>query len=374
MAPCFISDVVYPPLFVLSRRLTPLLRVTTGFAVTLALFAASVLLFRFTGVYWGPLGAVLGMIAALITREIVSYAGSEKEKQFIRTAFSTYVSHDIVKEIIADPSRLQLGGTKRRMTAVFTDVKGFSTISEKLDPVDLVSLLNLYLSKMSDIILEQKGTIDKYIGDAIVAFFNAPLDLADHAVHACISAINMKKAEEELNKIIQEQKLSPVPVFTRIGINTGDMVAGNMGTSNKMNYTIMGNAVNLAARLEGVNKQYGTCILASEETLRETGDRFLYRKMDRVRVVGINEPVRLCELIDTAALADEQMKKLARVFHDALALFEKRQWKQAAQGFREILSFKDDDTPSQIYLERSEQFIVRPPEENWDGVYNLTSK
>jgi adenylate cyclase len=152
------------------------------------------------------------------------------------------------------------------------------------------------------------------------------------------------------------------------------MVAGNMGTANKMNYTIMGNAVNLAARLEGVNAQYGTWIIASEETVKQTGDKLLYRKMDRVRVVGINEPVRLCELIDIAELATEKDKKLVQVFHEALDNFEKRQWKQAVEGFNEAMVLKPDDTLSKIYLDRLKQFSVTLPDASWDGVYNLTSK
>jgi len=363
-----------PLLFIASAGLSPVLRTSCGFGTTVIIIVISVLLFRYTGVYLGVLGIVFALISAVIVREIISYAGSEKEKSFIRTAFSTYVSGDVVKEIISDPSRLQLGGTKRHMTAIFTDVRGFSTISEQLDPEELVSLLNKYLSAMSDVVLSEKGTIDKYEGDAIIAFFGAPLDLPDHALRACISAITMKKIEAELNKTIMEQKISPAPLLTRIGINTGYMVAGNMGTANKMNYTIMGNAVNLAARLEGVNKQYGTWILASEDTVRETGEHLLHRKLDRVRVVGINEPVRLCELVDTSENADEQSRKLVAVFHEALDQFEKRDWKQAAEGFKEALSIKTDDHPSKMFFERCSEFSKTPPKENWDGVYNLTAK
>jgi len=364
-----------PVFFVFSAGFAPVTRSITGFGAALVFLAVTVLVFRFTGLFFGPLGTVLALISAVIIREVISYAGSEKEKQFIRTAFSTYVSSDVVKEIISDPSRLQLGGTKRHMTAIFTDVKGFSTISEALgDPAKLVSLLNKYLSAMSDVVLSEKGTIDKYEGDAIIAFFGAPLELPDHALRACVSAITMKKLETELNNEIMEQRLSPTPLLTRIGVNTGSMVAGNMGTANKMNYTIMGNAVNLAARLEGVNKQYGTWILASYDTVKETGDALLYRRLDRVRVVGISEPVRLCELIDIAGQADEQQKKLVTVFHQALDYFEKREWKFAGQGFKEAFSVNNGDEPSKIYLERCKTFLKVPPEDKWDGVYNMTSK
>jgi len=364
-----------PLFFVTTERFAPVLRVSVGFGAAIIIFFASILIFSLTGIFMGPLGVTLAMISAIIIREINSYAGSEKEKQFIRTAFSTYVSGDIVKEIISDPSRLQLGGSERYMTAIFTDVRGFSTISEALgDPVKLVSLLNKYLSAMSDIVLSEKGTIDKYEGDAIIAFFGAPLDLPDHALRACAAAIKMKKLEIELNEMIAEQNLSPMPLLTRIGINTGSMVAGNMGTANKMNYTIMGNAVNLASRLEGVNKQYGTWILASEDTIRETGERLLYRKLDRVRVVGITEPVRLYELIEIAELAKEEDKKRVSIFHEALDLFEKQNWKQAIEGFKEVLTIKADDEPSKLYIDRSEKFINTPPKETWDGVYNMTTK
>jgi class 3 adenylate cyclase len=314
------------------------------------------------------------MTAAVIVRETIAFVGSENEKQFIRKAFSTYVSGDVVKELIADPSRLHLGGTKRHMTALFTDIQKFSGISEQLDPEDLVSLLNRYLTAMSDVIHNEKGTIDKYEGDAIIAFFGAPLEIPDHALRACVSAIAMKRIEHELNKTIGEQNLSPAPLLTRIGITTGNMVAGNMGTENKMNYTIMGNTVNLAARLEGVNKQYGTWILASEDTIRETGDRLLARKLDRVRVVGIKEPVRLYELLETLENALPRQKRLVESFHQALDCFENRNWNQAAQGFKEVLSIVNDDPPAKKYLDRCVNCLTNPPPDTWDGVYTLTEK
>ncbi|MCL2410873.1 MAG: adenylate/guanylate cyclase domain-containing protein [Treponema sp.] len=364
-----------PLFFFISTGFHPVARAFSGFGAVFFILIAAIVLFRFTGIFLGPIGVIMAMIITVVVREIVLYAVSEKEKRFIRNAFSTYVSSDIVKEIIADPSRLQLGGTKRYMTAVFTDIKGFANISEKLgDPVKLVSLLNKYLSAMSNAVLEEKGTIDKYIGDAIVAFFGAPLDLPDHALRACISAVKMKNIEEEMNREILEQNLSPIPLHTRIGINTGFMVAGNMGTDNKMNYTIMGNAVNLTARLEGINKQYGTSILATEDTIRETGSSLLYRKFDRVRVVGINEAVRICELIDMADTASEQDKKLVATFHEALACFEKREWKKAVEGFNEALVIKPEDTLSKIYIDRLKQFSIALPDDSWDGVYNLTDK
>jgi class 3 adenylate cyclase len=313
-------------------------------------------------------------VLAVLCREIIVYVASNREKKFIRKAFSTYVSDDVVKEIIADPSRLKLGGIKRHMSAMFTDIQGFTSVSERLDPEDLVSLLNRYLTAMSDVILREKGTIDKYEGDAIIAFFGAPLDLEDHAVRACMSAVAIKRTEKELNKIILEEGLSSAPLLTRIGINTGSMVAGNMGTENKMNYTIMGNTVNLAARLEGVNKQYGTWVLAAESTVREAGNRFLTRRLDRVRVVGIKEPVRIYELVETMDAAKDREKELIGRFEKALDRFEEQDWAGAADDFRSLAGLFPEDNPARFYLSRCEDCLKNPPGADWDGVFNLAVK
>jgi adenylate cyclase len=184
----------------------------------------------------------------------------------------------------------------------------------------------------------------------------------------------MKRLENELNKAVLKDKMTPLPLFTRIGINTGDMVAGNMGTEKKMNYTIMGDAVNLAARLEGVNKQYGTWILSSEDTVKETGSRLLTRRLDRVRVVGKSEPVRLYELVDIREEAPPDLRRMVEIFHESLDTFERGGWRQASQGFRECLSIRNDDGPAKKYLDRCEAFLKEPPAEDWDGVYNITEK
>ncbi|TFG58828.1 MAG: adenylate/guanylate cyclase domain-containing protein, partial [Spirochaetales bacterium] len=255
-----------------------------------------------------------------------------------------------------------------------TDVKGFSTISEALDPSDLVKLLNRYLTTMSDIILAQKGTIDKYEGDAIIAFFGAPLELPDHTARACQSAIFMKRAERELNKVLMEEQATPTPLMTRIGINTGEMVVGNMGTAQKMDYTIMGNAVNLAARLEGVNKQYGTWLLISEAVYDNGGKDFVTRRLDRVRVVGIHQPVRLYELYETPGQVSSEEKEMIDSFHKGQELFEAKDWSGAERFFEKALTLVPDDGPSTTFLKRCQEYKLKAPPEGWDGVFNLTSK
>jgi adenylate cyclase len=314
------------------------------------------------------------MFSAMVVREIIAFMGSEQEKQFIRKAFSTYISGDLVQEIISDPSILKLGGDKRHMSVIFTDLKGFSTISEGLDPEDLVKLLNRYLSEMSNIILERKGTIDKYEGDAIIAFYGAPLSLPDHALRACVSSITIKKREKILNEFFIAEGLSRTPLLTRIGINTGNMVVGNMGTENKMDYTVMGNAVNLAARLEGVNKQYGTWILASDETYQACNGAILGRRLDRVRVVGINNPVQLWELVELESEAIDTQRETVRLFHNALEIYEAKDWSSAEASFQKVLDLAPEDNPAQVFIERCRVYRQTPPEADWDGVVNLTQK
>jgi adenylate cyclase len=363
-----------PLVIMLIGRFNTGLRALLGFASALVLAGFSVVLFNTAGFYFAPLVPCLALVFAVIVREAIAFISSEREKSFIRKAFSTYLSGAVVEELINDPSRLHLGGTKKHLTALFTDVRGFSTISEKLDPEDLVKLLNKYLSLMSNTVLGEMGTIDKFEGDAIMAFFGAPLDLDDHALRACRAAIAMKSVEKELNETFLRENLSASPLLTRIGINTGSMVVGNMGTDQKMDYTIMGNAVNLAARLEGVNKQYGTWILASDQTIGETNDALITRRLDRVRVVGINEPVRLREIICLRENAESGVLDLVDRFDKALNLFEGKEFKTAKEAFEDILSVYADDGPSRVFLERCAAFIDYPPEPGWDGVRNLTEK
>jgi adenylate cyclase len=282
------------------------------------------------------------------------------------------------------------------MTAIFTDVRSFSTISEALgDPAKLVELLNFYLTRMSNIVLDNQGTIDKYEGDAIIAFFGAPIHMNNHAALACRAVINMKKAEVEINREALEQGLvtpevitamlgkgiissaDAPPLFTRLGVNTGDMVVGNMGTPNKMDYTIMGNAVNLAARLEGVNKQYDTGgILISEYTRTHLGDEFVLRPLSRVRVVGINTPLRLYELLDTASDAPPELQEMVKNWEQAFNFYENRDFSAAQGVFQAIFDKNKDDLAAKKYLNRCIKYVSSPPDEKtWDnGVDNLTEK
>ncbi len=359
---------------IVSRLNRPVWALVSGIGLLVLTVGSLSLIFILTGVFNAVLMPGMTVLLTFIAVVSINLVLSSREKGFIRNAFAQYLSDEVIKDLLDDPSKLSLGGEERNMTAMFTDIKGFSSISEKLTPQNLVGLLNEYLTEMSNLILAEKGTIDKYEGDAIIAFFGAPQPFEDHAVRTCRAAIRMKKAEKALNEVIVSEDRSPGLLLTRIGINTGDMVVGNMGTLQKMDYTMMGNSVNLAARLEGVNKQYGTWILISDSTYRETGDLFTVRQLDRVRVVGINEPVRLYELIDEKHMTPDNILEGLGHFHRGMELFEERKWSEANEMFKKARVSIPEDAPSEIYMKRCLKFSQDPPPKDWDGVFNLSQK
>jgi adenylate cyclase len=386
----FIALVLALGLTVLIRRLDDVGKSIAAGILAMAITAAALILFFvITKRYVGAAVPFDSVTFTFLSLQAIKFFSTTREKSFLRSAFSRYLAPEVIEQIISDPSKLNLGGEERKMTAIFTDIRGFSTISERLSPADLVNLLNIYLTDMSNIILENRGTVDKYEGDAIIAFFGAPIHMEEHAALACRTAIRMKKVEHLLNikisdanlspipsftKLVTEQTLPSPPLFTRIGINTGSMIVGNMGTPNKMNYTIMGNAVNLAARLEGVNKQYDTRgILISEYTRQEIGDEFVLRSLDRVRVVGINTPVRLYELLEERKNASPELLEKEKIWEAAIALYETRRFHEAISLFRSFAANGEDPTTT-LYLSWCDQYIKDPPGPAWDGVYNLTQK
>jgi len=355
-------------------RLKPGLGVAIGLLFTVISFVAPGMVFYYKGIYIHMLPPILAAFTAFMSTVVMNLFRESKEKGFIRGAFSHYLSVDVISELIDDPSRLALGGEEKELTAIFTDIKGFSTISEKLTPPELVSLLNTYLTTMSDIIMENKGTIDKYEGDAIISFFGAPINLEDHALKACISALKMKNAEKVLSKRLLDEGKTPSPILTRIGVNTGPMVVGNMGTSQKMDYTIMGSDVNLAARLEGVNKQYGTQILISGATKKYIGREFVTRELDKVRVVGINRPVTIHELCNFRSDITEDDKKGYAHYDKGQEWFRLKKWAAAEEEFKKVLDYLPNDGPANVFIKRCKQYNKKAPAANWDGVYNLSKK
>ena len=352
------------------------------FAIIGTILAVFVLMYFFN-IYVEMIASVLILILGYISSIILRFITAEKDKSFLRNTLSTYVSSDVVNEIVNDPTKLKLGGDEKILTAMFTDIRSFSTISEKITPTELVSFLNEYLTLLSDIILENGGTIDKYEGDAIIAFIGAPVPYEDHAWRACISAVRMKQAEARFNERLLADGIIPnkicMPICTRIGINTGSMVVGNMGTQNKMNYTMMGNAVNLAARLEGVNKVYHSWILVSESTWQaaDSGEHkgiLFARRFDRVRVVGINTPVQLYNILGVKAELPEDLIESVKLFHAGLDCYFKKEFSGAKKLFDAATRKYPSDEAASVFSARCVQNMEKGVPEDWDGVINMTSK
>ena len=344
-----------------------------GIAITFVLInGVSILAFSYAYLWLDMVSLNLAIILPALVIMVAKFAGEEQSRRFIHDAFSKYLSTDVINQIIANPDALKLGGESREISIFFSDIAGFSGISEKLTPEELVHLLNEYLSEMTDIIMENRGTVDKYEGDAIMAFWGAPLHFDDHAYHACMSAVNMQRKLEDLRAYWRKEGRHELRV--RMGINSGPAVAGNMGSHTRMNYTVMGDAVNLASRLEGANKPYGTYAMVSDNTYNAVKDQFRFRELDIIRVMGKDAPITVYELLEMAGPLPDQKEEMLGLYEQGLILFRNRSWDEARTAFVKALSVDPTDGPSKTYIERCSIFSVAPPEAAWDGVFKLTSK
>ena len=305
----------------------------------------------------------------------VSYraATEGRQRKMITDIFGRYVDSTVVNILINNPQLVKLGGEKREISILFTDIKGFSTISEKVSDETLIKLLNVYMTDMTNVILKHQGTVDKFIGDAIMAFWGAPLADKDAVFHACVSALEMQYRLEKLQPKLR--KIGDVEMKQRIGINTGICTIGNMGSEQRQSYTAIGDPVNLASRLEGVNKQYGTYILISDSTYQKVAKRVVAREVDRVVVVGKTEPVRLYELIDLAdkPLTDK-MKYFLEIYNEGLKAYQERRWNEGIAYMEHAMQNIPDDPVCQLYIERMKLYQISPPNPDWNGVFVLHSK
>lgn len=327
--------------------------ITNYFAFTIGL--------RDTTIVYPLIGLGITYIASEAWRNLVV----EKKGRQLKKAFSNYVSPDLVKEIEKNPDKLVLGGEQREISILFSDIRGFTTVSESLTPPELVKLLNEYLSPMTRIVLNEKGTLDKFIGDAVMAIFNAPLDLPDHANHACNTAVRMIEELKVLNTNFESRGMCRIDIG--VGINTGAAIVGNMGADIRFDYTAIGDAVNLASRLEGLNKYYGTHILVSEDTHNKvTAETFVFREVDRVRVKGKLNPVVMYELM-------VENHELLPAFESGLEKYRSRNFADAKVIFDKLVEASEDG-PSRLYSKRSEEYLLNPPDADWDGVYVAKDK
>ena len=316
------------------------------------------------------LSASLGMAFAMSSA--FSYATEGRQRRQIKQVFTHYMSDLLIQDLLKNPDKVRLGGEKRVLTVFFSDLAGFTSLSEKLTPEKVVMLLNRYLTAMTDIILASGGLIDKYEGDAIMAFWGAPLPQEDHALRACRAALENQSRLAELRQEFIKTGLPPV--HARIGINTGEMIIGNIGSSQRFHFTVIGDSVNLASRLEGAGKEYGTGILIAEETYRRASDGVEVRELDLLRVKGKDKPVRIYELLSRKGELDPTKQKGYDFFAMGLEQYRKQQWQAAIDYFRQVLSLIPEDGPARTFINRCEQFKQTPPETDWDGVYTLATK
>ena len=342
-------------------------------AFGVALYAVDVA-FIFSRGIW-VLNVLPTIQVSLTTASIIAYKflTEGREKRQIRRAFQHYLNKTVVDMVIKDPSRLKLGGERRECTVFFSDVRGFTTLSEKLAPEQLVHVLNTYLTPMTDLIFKYDGTLDKYIGDAIMAFFNAPIDQPDHATRACHVSLDMMEELGRLQKAWAAEGMHET-IDIGIGLNSGPMVVGNMGTPNYFNYTAMGDTVNLGSRLEGINKEYGTNIIISQSTYNLAASSIYVREMDLVAVKGKKQPVHIYELVGKGTPRGTD-KDLIEQWTRALELYRGQKWDEATDLFEMIRrDIKPNDGPCATYVYRCNLLRAEPPGADWNGVWKMTTK
>ncbi|MBF0378948.1 MAG: adenylate/guanylate cyclase domain-containing protein [Desulfamplus sp.] len=375
---------------------------------------ASIFAFKYQGVIIEVMPAIGAITCNGIFIGLKEFTQSYREKSVLKKAFDSYVSPDVVASVIADHQNLKLGGERKRLSVLFSDIRGFTTLSEKLTPEELVSLLNDYFTRMTDTIFKNKGTLDKYIGDAIMVIFGAPVWSDNHAENGCYTALEMKERLEQMNQensVSSENSINnSIQVSANgketsisgkqgnangkeistsaksklaigIGINTGEMIVGNMGSLRRFDYTVMGDEVNLASRLEGVTKAYRVQIIISEETRNDLNlDKFLCRELDLIRVKGKYNAIKIYELVSIRP-ASESDEECVKMFVQGLYLYreayKENRWDDAIALFKKALEYKEDDGPSKLFIERCETFKQTPPVEagqEWDGVWVMSTK
>lgn len=314
------------------------------------------------------IGPTLALVFAFLGSTSYVSVVEGKEKRVIRGAFSKYVSPAVVDQLVADPSRLKLGGEMRTISILFSDLAGFTSMTEALKdtPEKLLSLLNEYLDEMADIVLEEGGTLDKYIGDAIMALYGAPSALPDHALRACRTAIRMQRRLHQLN--LQWRDAGIRELSMRIGMNTGTPVVGNIGGQKRFDYTALGDDVNLAARLEPACKTYEVDILIAENTRHAAGAAVQVRELDLLAVYGKAQPVRVFELLGLAGDDIGPKAEVLAQYERGLETFRDRDFELATQYFQAALELDHTDGPSSLYLERCRECILNPPPADWDFV------
>ena len=301
-----------------------------------------------------------------------SYNTEGKKRRVIRQLFSCYMSEVLVKELESNPQKARLGGDRRFITIFFSDLANFTTLSERFEPERIVSLLNEYFTEMSQVILDSQGVIDKYQGDGIMAFWGAPIPLQDHAARACLAALECQVRMNKINESLSREGIPPLSM--RIGLHSGDAVVGNMGSAQRFDYTIIGDNVNLASRLEGVNKQFGTQVIVSETTRLQAGDRIEVRDLDLIAVKGKEKPIRIYELLGEKGSLTGEREKRKVLYEEGLESYRTKDFAGARRLFAQVVEANPEDHAAAVLLKRCEELEDNAPAPDWDGVFRLKQK
>ncbi|MFZ5517728.1 MAG: CHASE2 domain-containing protein [Candidatus Zhuqueibacterota bacterium] len=296
----------------------------------------------------------------------------QREKGRYRKTFQQYVARSVVDSMLNSGELPKFGGERKILTVLFSDIRAFTSYSEKYPPETVVQRLTEYLTAMVDVIFRHRGTLDKFVGDEIMALFGAPYYFANHAEHACLTALDMVASLRKIQKSWSEKEMEYFQIG--IGINTGKVIVGNLGSIQLFDYTVIGDEVNLGARLEGANKHYSTTIIISEATYDQVRDKAIVRELDFVRVKGKKRPVKIYELRGMYSLPSIEKDLIIDVYSYGLDLFKEKKWTQALKEFRRVLRYFPSDGPSRVYTLRCLEFIEHPPPENWDGVFEFAVK
>ena len=350
-----------------------------GFAITIALSGSVI------GLHWKLFGHGLAlpivntsvaMVCTYLGVLLLQYISEEREKRRIRSAFGHYLAPQVLEDVLRSPDSLKLGGERRYMTVLFSDIEGFTSLSEQMAPEEISVILNEYLGQMMHCIKRTGGILDKFIGDAVMAEWNAPVAQEDHAARACETALFMI---EELRTLREKWKREQRPLLSvRIGINSGEMVVGNMGSKEIFDYTVIGNEVNTSARLEPLNKDFGTHIIISESTRCETEKyypgKFIFRFLAKVALKGRNAPLNVYELVGWKDTIGDELLEVIEIYSEGLDLFFKAKFSDAKKLFQKVVEKKPKDGPSKTYISLCEFYESNPPSSDWNGVYTQTSK
>ncbi len=372
LAVIFIILVLAILAFFLSDKLRPLLGLMFGVGIIIIYFILCYLFFvRFN--LWVPVvyplvNFTLCYVANIVHKILVE----QREKGRYRKTFQQYVARSVVDSMLNTGELPKFGGERKILTILFSDIRAFTSFSEKYRPEIVVQRLTEYLTAMVEVVFKHGGTLDKFVGDEIMAIYGAPYYFENHAERACETALDMVAALRRLQKSWSEKEMEYFSIG--IGINTGKVIVGNLGSIQLFDYTVIGDEVNLGARLEGANKQYSTTIIISESTYNKVKEKAIVRELDYVRVKGKKRPVKIYELRGMNSLPSIEKELIIDVYTHAIELFKKREWNKALKEFRRVLRYFPSDGPSRVYTLRCLEFIESPPPKNWDGVFEFAVK